>query len=90
MNQEAELPEDVVEALRANRKIEAIKLLRGHRGIGLKEAKDIVDGHAADNVDDRPPSARRQAPRGESSLGRFILACLVGAAAYGLYYFISA
>lgn len=37
------LPEDVLDALRRGQKIKAIKLLREQRGIGLKEAKDIVD-----------------------------------------------
>ena len=37
------LPPDVIEALNAGNKIEAIKLLRGHTGLGLKEAKDWVD-----------------------------------------------
>jgi len=37
------LPDDVLEALRDRQKIKAIKLLREHRGIGLKEAKEIVD-----------------------------------------------
>ena len=38
-----DLPNNVLEALRDKQKIKAIKLLREQRGIGLKEAKDIVD-----------------------------------------------
>ncbi len=38
-----DLPDNVLDALRRGRKIEAIKLLRKQRGIGLKEAKDAVD-----------------------------------------------
>lgn len=37
------LPGDVVEALHAGSKIEAIKRLRGHTGMGLAEAKAAVD-----------------------------------------------
>ncbi len=36
-------PPSVTDALRRGNKIEAIKLLRKQRGIGLKEAKDAVD-----------------------------------------------
>lgn len=38
-----DLPHNVLEALRERQKIKSIKLLREQRGIGLKEAKDIVD-----------------------------------------------
>ena len=34
---------EVVSALTEGRKIHAIKILRASRGIGLKEAKDLVD-----------------------------------------------
>ena len=37
------LPAPVVEALRRGNKVEAIKLLRQQGGLGLKEAKDMVD-----------------------------------------------
>lgn len=43
MNSERELPPEVIEALNAGHKIEAIKRLREARGLGLKEAKHIVD-----------------------------------------------
>lgn len=34
---------EVVDLLRRGRKIEAIKVYRGHTGVGLKEAKDVVE-----------------------------------------------
>jgi hypothetical protein len=34
---------DIVEALRANKKIEAIKLYRQATGVGLKEAKEFIE-----------------------------------------------
>jgi ribosomal protein L7/L12 len=37
------LPPEVRAALAAGKKIEAIKILRGQTGLGLAEAKDIVD-----------------------------------------------
>ena len=39
------LPSDVVEALRRGNKIEAIKRLREATGLGLAEAKSVVDAH---------------------------------------------
>ena len=33
----------LIELIKANRKLEAVKLVKEERGIGLKEAKDIVD-----------------------------------------------
>ena len=38
-----ELPEDVLAAIRAGNKLKAIKLLRQHRNLDLKAAKQIVD-----------------------------------------------
>lgn len=40
-----QLPPDVQAALGRGDKIEAIKLLRAATGLGLKEAKDVIDGH---------------------------------------------
>jgi len=42
----AGLPADVVAAMRDGRKIDAIRLLRERRRIGLKEAKEAVEAHA--------------------------------------------
>jgi hypothetical protein len=39
----AHVSDDIVEALRANRKIEAIKLYRQATGGGLKEAKEFIE-----------------------------------------------
>jgi len=39
------LPPDVLESLQHGHKIEAIKRLREATGLGLKEAKDMVDAH---------------------------------------------
>ena len=67
---ESGLPPDVIEAIAAGRKIEAIKLLREQTGMGLKEARDIVDAVA-------PPEAgfaeHRASPRNDTGIGRLIL-----------------
>jgi len=72
----------VQDAMRRNRKIDAIKLLREEQKIGLKEAKDIIDAHFAEYRNTYAP--RRGA--GESGSGRhlFLLVALL-ATAYGLY-----
>jgi hypothetical protein len=54
------LPEDVRNALDAGKKIEATRLLRQARGVGLKEAKDIIDG--------MPPSLVQRGQQAVSSL----------------------
>ena len=41
-----DLPVEVIAALERGQKIEAIKLLRELKGIGLKEAKEAVDDYA--------------------------------------------
>ena len=45
MTDDPELPADVVEAIEAGRKIEAIKLLRERSNLGLKEAKHAVEAY---------------------------------------------
>ena len=80
----ATLPLDVVDALRAGRKIEAIKRLRDHRGLGLKEAKQTVEAYAKahpDLVPDRPSGA-------EFGLGRLALLILILAAGYAAYQYL--
>ena len=39
----AHVSDDIVKALRANRKIEAIKLYRLATGVGLKQAKEFIE-----------------------------------------------
>ena len=43
-----DLPPEVVAALQRGQKIEAIKLMRELRGLGLKEAKDAVEGRKSE------------------------------------------
>ena len=80
-----DLPNNVLEALRGRQKIKAIKLLREQRGIGLKEAKDIVDQYLTDN-DVIFSGSRNNISRNEANrrykvpfLGLLIIAALVWA-----------
>lgn len=64
------LPPDAVEALARGDKIEAIKITRQHTGLGLKEAKELVDrhedgherGHDSGRGHAASPAAARHAP----------------------------
>ncbi len=79
------LPDDVLAALGADRRIEAIKLLREARGIGLKEARKIVDNALPRTVRQPRPGPRtalgfapdRSTPTG---LGPGVLASLAAGA----------
>jgi hypothetical protein len=73
MKTDPELPTDVLQQIHANRKIEAIKLLREHRQLDLKVAKDIVDNYMKQN----PQSITRTGSRSETGTGRFIYIIIV-------------
>ncbi len=45
MAHDQELPPNVLAALQRGESIEAIKLLRSQRNLGLKEAKELLDAH---------------------------------------------
>jgi len=57
MNSTPRLPEQVISQIRAGRKIQAIKLLREARGIGLKEAKQAVDAYMRENPSPQQPKS---------------------------------
>ena len=77
----SELPPDVVAAVQANRKVEAIKLLRQHQGIDLKEAKGIIDAYIAEN----PHAVATRSKEEGSGFGRILLTGIIAALLYGLY-----
>ena len=78
------LPAEVLEAVVRGNKIEAIKLLRAARGLGLKEAKDIVDA-AEPGIRAAHPSLApgEMAQGGSASVWRWIVGlAVVAVAAY--------
>lgn len=82
-NQPPDLPLAVTAALKEGRMIEAIKLLREARGIGLKEAKDTLDDYILAN-----PGLRRklEAQRAEAMRGGMLwLAALIALATIGWF-----
>ena len=76
------LPPDVHAALQRGNKIEAIRLLREHTGLGLKEAKDAVEasGVRATAQSDRAPGEMPPA----AGAGRWLIA--IAAAALVAYF----
>lgn len=77
MSDDDELSPDVVKALHAGRKIEAIKMLRAQRGLDLAEAKEQVDLYISEHPQ---PQSRRQ--RREMNLIPLFLAAAIAIAAY--------
>lgn len=76
-----DLPPEVISAIYANRKIEAIKLLRTQRKLGLKEAKQIIDAYSDEN---RPVIGDQRRGR-ESGVGRFLIIVILGGIIYAIY-----
>ena len=77
-------PPSVVDALSRGNKIEAIKLLREHTGLGLKEAKDAVDAYQQGSSTSTEGLSPGQVSRSGSAIGwlAVIAACIAA------YYFL--
>ncbi len=74
----SELPQPVCDAIHARRKIEAIKLLREHHDIGLKEAKDLVDEYMATHS-----HLMNSHPKGDGRVGSVLI--IISLAAFVIY-----
>ncbi|MFT4613473.1 MAG: hypothetical protein ACI9NT_000613 [Bacteroidia bacterium] len=85
MNTEIKLSADVIAEIQANRKVTAIKLLRAQQGIGLTEAKALVDAY----TDKHQPSPNSGAQESEGGFGRILLLILGVGAIYALYSYFS-
>lgn len=75
------LPPDAIDALRRGHKIEAVRLMRQHSGLGLKESKDAVDAYERLNP---PDHAYLHAKPGDPSPGE------VRGGASGLWWIVAA
>jgi ribosomal protein L7/L12 len=80
------LPSTVVSALSKGEKIEAIKLLREARGIGLKEAKDIVEEYVETHPELSRQLAAAQGEMLKSFLRGLIAVAALSAAAYWFFF----
>ncbi len=79
-----ELPPEVVKAITQGRKIEAIKLLREATGLGLANAKVLVDRAALRYAQLNPNAG---AMTQESNTGRLVGVMLVLAVVFAIYRF---
>lgn len=79
-----ELPADVALALQRGNKIEAIKLLRLARRIGLKDAKEIIDGVIAQD-----PHLRSRRTDAAEGRGRYVLLVIALALLVLLYHYLA-
>ena len=69
------VPASVVEALQQGRTVEAIKLLREHGGLGLKDAKAWIDAHSVPGGTgaDRQGLSPGEEPRAGNAAGWVVL-----------------
>lgn len=81
MSGEDSLPPEAVEALRSGRKLEAIKLLRKRRGVGLREAKEAVEAYARSD----PHLEAKRGTVSASGVGRLLLLAVAIGLAYLAY-----
>ena len=79
---EQNLPEDVLRAIKQGKKIEAIKLLREETGLGLANAKVLVDRASSKFAPKSPNPAITHVPSGAISLLKMVLAVAVFIAVY--------
>ena len=77
-----DLPSKAIAALEQGSKIEAIKSVRIARGVGLKEAKDIVEEFIERSPDIKHRMASANAESARNVLGWIILIAAIGAVAY--------
>ena len=85
MNSEIELPEEIVTEIMANRKVTAIKLLREHLGLDLKEAKEIVDSYLREN----PATSTLKTPEADTGIGRILVLVIGVGIIYAAYRFLT-
>ena len=79
-------PPAATEALRRGHKIEAIRLVREHTGLGLKEAKDAVEAYAqsmvptVEGLSPRDGLSPGEVPRTSSAAWWLVIIAVIGSA----------
>lgn len=81
-----QLPPDVLDAVKAGNKIVAIKLLRAATGLGLANAKVLVDRAAARHASNNPKQPGFAEDRGRSPILSLLLLLAAAYAAYHFYF----
>ncbi len=86
-----QLPPEVVAEIEANRKVTAIKLLRQQQGIGLKEAKQIVDAYSAEHPGSAGQSGgtEHKLPETDTGLGRIVILIIGVTVIFAVYKYFS-
>ena len=79
------LPEEVLSAIENGRKIEAIKLLRKATGLGLANAKVLVDRASSRYAERHPSSAITESDGGAATLLKMLLAVTLIFAVYRFF-----
>ena len=82
---EQELPAEVIAAIQQGQKIEAIKLLREATGIGLANAKVLVDRASRTHGPKKPIPSFADQPSGVGGLVKSLAFALLAAAAWYFY-----
>jgi len=82
---ENELPHDVLTAVREGRKIEAIKLLRESKGIGLANAKVLIDRASQTHGPKRKIPSFADQPKWLGQFTKPLITLLIVFAAYYFY-----
>ncbi len=82
-----DLPADVQQALQQGHKVLAVKLLRDARGIGLQEAKDLLEQSMGYAPDDAPP-VQNHSPPGQVPSGAGLWKWVIGLLLLGLVYLV--
>lgn len=81
---ENDLPPEVVRAIQQGKKVEAIKLLREGTGLGLANAKVLVDKVARQHgITSRPSGFIEE----ESNVGSLLKALVLALAVYAFYHY---
>jgi len=83
---EYSLSDEVIAAVDSGNKIKAIKLLREETGLGLKEAKDLIDALAAERRGDPPIDAAMSEEGGAGGMIKMVIAIAAILAIY-FYFF---
>ncbi len=76
----------VVSAIESGNIVQAIKLLRASRGIGLKEAKDLVDQYIEAHIPDDNQQSWPE-PKINSGSGSKLFLLLIGIVFVGFYFY---
>ena len=76
MREEYELSPEVFQLLAQGRKIEAIKLIREETGLGLAEAKELVEAISGHHAPDTPPPPAMKEEGGAAGILAIVAAFL--------------